>query len=691
MAPNLSLLPPMVPFPEAAWRNHLVPEEWEACLDAWIALAEAHLSLPAADFTRLSGKDESLPAFLTSFVAETSQSHDILFSPNPSKAKQLRKNSFLLSYRLLEINHPPAPLLRWEFLADLSKIYGKSHASKLLTAAWKQHSSSLETSMGFVKNSLIKELDGGLKGDLKTAEAQLKQLNHLLHASPEASAFFMAGSDFVDSLVSCYKLMNPPLRRAILSTLYLSLIGLTEGEKPNFSSLVDQLYSLKAAAEAHKAGPTNANDSLVAEIVTATPILKQVQQRIEASGSGSNRAKSVLTALEGFRKPGGICRPHHLTKKKANKGKGVAKESDEYEHGTHGQIHIHRMSLITQVQDLFSDLGSGFVVKLLDEYNDDVEQVISHLLEGLLPAHLGKADRSEELPVPSNTHVIPANNPRDATSQMTSNRAPNLAPHPTPPQLPIRRNVFDDDEFDQLAVDTSRLYFGRRNPDKTADDVLQDRSNAPNKAAILSALAAFDSDDDERDDTYDVEDVGGTVDSAAPGNNTEEATADFRDSHDEALFRAYKSTPKLFERDAVMRRSKPRMALKKETGMTDEAIEGWGLMLSRDARQMRRLEAKFSTFTGGQKELAPTAWRASPAGSGTEDSDVDGNNRGRGGLKGGRGGRERGRVRGNVAGPTGDKDTEVARHRKEANKGSRANHSRRDQRAKKMARGGLPV
>ena len=680
----------MVPFPEAAWRNHLVPDEWEACLDAWISLAEAHLSLPAVDFTRLSAKDGSLPAFLTSFAAEISKSHDALSSSNPAKPKELRKYSFLLSYRLLEVDYPPEPLLRWEFLADISKVYGKSHASKLVAMAWTQHSSSIETSMGLVKNSLIKELDAGMKGDLKTAEAQLKQLNHLLHASPEASAFFMAGSDFVDSLIICYKLMNPPLRNSILSALYLCLIGLTEGGKPNFSSLVDQLYSLKTAAEVHKAGPTNVNDSLVAELVTATPVVKHVQQRIEASGSGSSRAKSVLTALEGFRKPGGAGRPHHLIKRKVNKGKGIAKESDKYDHGTHGQIHIHRMSLISQVQDLFPDLGSGFVVKLLDEYNDDVEQVIAHLLEGSLPAHLEKADRFEELYVCCQLMGIQLIVHRGATSQVTGDHAPDLAPHSTPPQMPTRRNVFDDDEFDRLAVDTSRLHFGRRNPGQTADDVLQDRSNAPNRAAILSALAAFDSDDDERDDTYDVEDVGGTVDSAAPGNNTEEASADVRDGNDEALFRAYKSTPKLFERDAATRRSKPRMALKEETGMTDEAIEGWGLMLSRDARQMRRLEARFSTFTGGQKELAPTAWRASPAGSGTEDSDFDGNNRGRGGFRGGRGGRGRGRGRGNVAGPTGDKDTEIARHRKEANKGSRANHNRRDQRAKKMARGGFP-
>lgn len=264
-----------------------------------------------------------------------------------------------------------------------------------------------------------------------------------------------------------------------------------------------------------------------------------------------------------------------------------------------------------------------------------------------------------------------------------------MAPHSTPPQLPSRRNVFDDDEFDQLAIDSSRLHFGRRNPDATTEDMLRTKTSASAKAAILSALAAFDSDDDERNDTYDVEDVGGTVDSATPGNNPEEANSDVRDGNDEALFKAYKATPDVFGRDAATRRGNGRMKLKQETGMTDEAIEGWGLMLSRDSRQMRRLEAKFSTFTGGQTSLTPSSWRASPAGSGTEDSDADGGNRGRGGFRG-RVGRGRGRGRGNVAGSTGDNNTEVARQRKEASKGSRANHNRRDQRAKKMARGGFP-
>jgi activating signal cointegrator complex subunit 2 len=271
-------------------------------------------------------------------------------------------------------------------------------------------------------------------------------------------------------------------------------------------------------------------------------------------------------------------------------------------------------------------------------------------------------------------------------------RLPDLAPRPTPPLLPTRRNIFDEDEFDQLAINTSRLHFGRRNPDETADDILRDRSTAPKKAAILSALATFDSDDDERDDTYDIEDVGGTVDSATPGSNPEEASADTSDTNDEALFRAFKMTPTVFDRDAATRRSKPRITLKEETGITDEAIEGWALMLSRDPRRMRRLEAKFSSFSGAQKELISTAWKADLGGSGTEESDGSGR-AGRGAIVGprGRGGRRRGGTGrgGTVTGPTGEKETEIARQRKEANKGSRANHNRRDQRARKMARGGF--
>jgi activating signal cointegrator complex subunit 2 len=277
-------------------------------------------------------------------------------------------------------------------------------------------------------------------------------------------------------------------------------------------------------------------------------------------------------------------------------------------------------------------------------------------------------------------------NIHDRTITVDRKKSHDLAPHSTPPQIPERHNTFDDDELDRLDLDMSKLHFGKRNPGKTADDILKDRSTAPNKAAILSALAAFDSDDDERDDTYDAADVGGTVDST---QNTE---ADgVKDDKEEILFRAYQADRKAFDRDTATRRGAPRARLKEETGMTDETIEGWAVMLGRNPQQLRRLEGKYGTFTGAQLEVPSTAWRASPATSGGEESDPDGGNsypRGRGGGVPGRG---RGRGRGgNVAGLAGDRDTEQARRRKEANKGSRANHNRREGRARKMARGGFP-
>ncbi|KAI9901977.1 hypothetical protein N3K66_003794 [Trichothecium roseum] len=423
--------------------------------------------------------------------------------------------------------------------------------------------------------------------------------------------------------------------------------------------LNDQLYSLKAAADTHKAGPLNANDSLVAELVTSTPILRILSRRVEEGNATSDNFKSRVTALQGYKK-GPMVRPKKLIKRKVDKGKGRMSQQD-----ADTDMHIHKMSLITQVQDLFPDLGAGFITKCLDEYGDDVEQVVANLLSDSLPPHLSGADRSE--PLITNT---------------ASQSKTDLAPHSTPPLIPTRRNIYDDDDFDRLSMDVSKLSFGKR-PVKNADQMLADKSAAPGKAAILSALAAFDSDDDERDDTYDAADVGGTVD----GSNQE---ADgVSDGNEQVLYRAYQMDEKVFERDATTRRGPARARLRDETGMTDETIEGWAVMLARNPQQKRRLEAKYA-FSGEQAQIERTSWRAS-TGSGAEESDPDGG-ASRGGRGGGRG-RGRGRGRGgqgrggNVAGPTGDKDTEAARRRKEANKGSRANHNRREGRARKMARG----
>ena len=254
--------------------------------------------------------------------------------------------------------------------------------------------------------------------------------------------------------------------------------------------------------------------------------------------------------------------------------------------------------------------------------------------------------------------------------------------------------MFDNDELDNLTVASSRLHIGRKNADATADSLLSDRSTAPDKAAILSALASFDLNEDEHDDTYDAEDVGGTVDSSVTGAN--EADADAQDRNEAALLEAYKATPHLFRRDAQTRRDPARAALKLETGMTDEAIEGWAVMIEREPKRLNKLGDRFASSPRQQPPLSSSAYRASAG-----DTDADGassrdaagqSSRGRGwtGRRRGRGGRGRGGRGDSVAGgPSDAQAVQAGRQRKEANKGSRANHNRRDQRAKKVARAGF--
>jgi activating signal cointegrator complex subunit 2 len=142
--------------------------------------------------------------------------------------------------------------------------------------------------------------------------------------------------------------------------------------------------------------------------------------------------------------------------------------------------------------------------------------------------------------------------------------------------------------------------------------------------------------------------------------------------------------------------------------MTDEAIEGWALMLTRDPKRILKLEHSLEQSDGlsahGQRSLPSSFCREptfvdSGTGTGTEESEGEGGTNGNIGVgrgSAGRGGHagERRRGRGktggkNVVRPSGDHNIALTRHKKDANKASQANHNRRDQRAKKIARSGL--
>ncbi len=660
------VLPPFAPFPPVKLRKDILPDEWEHCLDSWILLARGNLLLSPKAFSMTVVKDHSLLDFLLSYVRESTPAVDELARFNPRKTT-LRRQCFLLSHRILsEVKPVPPLLLDWGFWAGLCILYPKStNLKNLLRLVWDQESLDSSPSMQKSKTSLMQLLEANNSNPSNPPtelDDVLRRTGALLKMCYQYGQFLMLGTDLIDSLSATYQKGSADLQKKMIAITYLSIMSLIEPGRPKISTLLDQLYTLNSNSH---------SESLVVGLCLKTPLLQKMRDRI--SGLEAERAKPLMQTLNKFESTKTrLRRPKNLISSKIDKGKGKA--TDEFGHGAMGDIHVHKLSLVTQIQDLFPDLGSGFVVKLLDEYNDDTEEVIAHLLEDSLPPHLRHADQTEQAPRPTCTD----------TADLVSNPA---VPK-TPLSPPARRTIFDNDAFDRLAISPSSLRPGYKDPSKTADVVLSNDSSRPSKAAILSALAAFDSDDDERDDTYDIEDVGGTVDSAVTG--IDNVDADLRDRNEEVLFSAWNISPEAFNRDANTRRGKARAALKSETAMTDEAIEGWALMVGRDPRRLRRLEAKFATFSGAQRELAPTAYRECPGGSATEDSDGTGRvDRGGRGGRGGFRGRGSARGRGVVAGPADDISTQVARQRKDAQKGSRANHNRRDQRARKMARGGF--
>lgn len=647
-------LPSLAPIPPASVRVSLEPTEWEACLDAWLALAEMHMG------TRLY-TTAPVSTFLQSYYRELAHLDVSDATLRSLKADSLRKIAFALTRKACSEAGDVEDLLQWDFLSDFCRVHVKStRLPEFLINLWRSKPDDLQMILQKRKDALITMLDSTSPD---VAETTLGQLAPIMRVSPETAVYFITGTDFVDSLISGYsKAAADKTRKAISMTVYLGLVACVSGETSNFSLLSDHLYTLKSQGEGKPP-----QQAVVADAVTNTPLLAKLRRSV--GEKTPERVARLLDSLETFRSPS-IARPKkHSRRKASSKGKG-RKTGEDHE------IHIHRMSYVTQVQDLFPDLGAGFVMKLLDEYDDDVEQVTAHLLDDSLPPHLQSLDRSEQAPI------------FDSSAQAGINRlVPSSSPPPPEPFIPERRNVYDNDELDRLSMDTSRLHFGKKK-EITAP------AGQTNKSAIMSALAAFDADDDERDDTYDAQDVGGSIDNAHPDGEPGQTAKVTQEENDMALFTTYKSSPELFGRTFDVRRGQARAALKAETGMTDEAIEGWAIMLQRDPKRLNRLESQLGAFDGRQGALARTSYRESPGGTETEDSDAPGGRggfggRGRGRGRGGRGGRGGGRG-GSVAGPSGDASTVAAQRRKEANKGSQANHNRKAQRGKKMARGGFP-
>ncbi|KAJ3261765.1 hypothetical protein HK103_004716 [Boothiomyces macroporosus] len=218
---------------------------------------------------------------------------------------------------------------------------------------------------------------------------------------------------------------------------------------------------------------------------------------------------------------------------------------------------------ISMIQDLFPDLGDGFIQACIVGLKD-TELIIMKLLEDDLPDYLKKMDRSLK---------------RSSDIQPEPISVPVIKPQeifePKPEILSTRRNIFDGDQFDVFAhtVDPSKVQIGKKEPVETEHDRLEFLKSQREK------ILATQYDDDEYDDTYDSVDF-------LPASN-EDVPADRVDSKpdpiEKKLVEMYNINEAIFHQS--QRKSLARQALVKQTGWSNEQIEGWYIMLNRNPKK----------------------------------------------------------------------------------------------------------
>ncbi|ODV97062.1 hypothetical protein PACTADRAFT_32558 [Pachysolen tannophilus NRRL Y-2460] len=362
---------------------------------------------------------------------------------------------------------------------------------------------------------------------------------------------------------------------------------------------------------------------------------------------------------------------------------------------------IFDTSHIQMVSDLFPQLNTLQIKKLLVDCDNNIEVVTNKLLE-MSEEKIANLEEYKEI-----------QNPYSSSN---------------------KRTVFDGDEISQLKLDDSRVYLGKKNKIVHPTGDLDKTSAADLKKKTLTAALRllYESDEDEPDDTYlDQEKTFGEAQSAGKkleidleneeleeeledrSSTVKKIPTNQMDMIEHRLFAVFKKSPELFEKSA--RKSKNRQLMKQETGWTDEQIEGWYRMLFKSPKRFKLLD-EYYNFGGGPNgignpnrgTLKPSSYRKSrreeeeekeEEESNTEDDDKSTTESNKNNRFNNNGNKHEAKIISNVKkGDTdnskedgksnvSEKSSKIKRARDNKNKAKKANHNRKAGHDRKMAQG----
>lgn len=378
------LLPSFAPFPPVDVLKQLLPDELEACLGAWTLLAHGYLLLPQVMFSKKVAEEPSVTEFLVSYMSENLQVDTYLL--NAPKVRALRSNVFRLTHRtFMESAAIPSQLLEYVFLENLSVLYGapnlhghNPNLSDMIIKAW-DVSSSDDAPPSFAKQraSLIRALNTSKQDILTELDELFIRTACVLSVSYQYGQYLTVGSDFLDAL-SGYFQSNARVQKGIVIVAHLCLTSLIHPKKPMFSTLIDHLYAMKSSP---------AGKSMLQTLCSTTSFLRKLRHSL--SGAEAARAQPLMDELRTF--------------KIDVKGKGKATDRKVPKHRKARRIsssderfaqEMERITLVTQIKDLFPELDTHVINDLLHKNNGDMERVTAHILDGSLGAHAAQPEKT---------------------------------------------------------------------------------------------------------------------------------------------------------------------------------------------------------------------------------------------------------------------------------------------------------
>lgn len=285
---------------------------------------------------------------------------------------------------------------------------------------------------------------------------------------------------------------------------------------------------------------------------------------------------------------------------------------------------IKRSSLISEVNDIFPELGEGYIDAFLKECDDNPELVISKYLEGNIPLKVINLDHSLTRTIPNlatRSLDIPTISEKDVQDYQSHFNY----------ILQERRDICLKQLKNPAIKSTiSKLLDGYQTNKNNFEDAL---SSDFHMRIVESRLG--DMYDDEYDDTSEayiesnldkvpIDDVPTRLSRVTKGMNNENTLENEEDIYKKIAVNSIdKYEPdfvQLYEKDKRIfsksfRKTKERAALLLNTGLSNEQIEGWFTMMERDE--------KFRNTT-----LAKYEWKGNMVVNIKEEEEVDENEEG---------------------------------------------------------------